>query len=163
PPRYFVVGVSPDGHIVAAMDTLGRVAHAWDAHTGTVLAELPNDGSEHPVLDFSADGRWLATGGGQDLPPFHTRPSPQALPLRGQHTRTLAFDPSGPGLVTGASEGDGSIWAIPSGGRLRHLREVGEPIDAVAFSPSGELVATASRDGAEQVWNAASGRVVSQL
>ncbi|HEX3482910.1 MAG TPA: protein kinase [Kofleriaceae bacterium] len=163
PPRYFAVGVSPDGLVVAAIDSQGKVAHAWDAHTGALLAEIPNDGSWNPALAFSADGRWLATSGGDDVRVFDTRTWTQALTLSGQHIRTLAFDPTGPRLVTGSSEGDASIWAIPSGQRLRHLRDVGEPIDVVAFSPSGELVVTASRDGAEQVWNAGSGHVVSQL
>jgi WD40 repeat protein len=127
-----------------------------------LLAELADDGSWNPALAFSADGRWLATSGGDDVRVVDTRTWTQAAHLAG-HIRALAFDPTGPRLATGSSEGDAAIWAIPGGERLRHLREVGEPIDAVAFSPSGELVVTASRDGAEQVWSAATGRVLSQL
>ncbi len=58
--------------------------------------------------------------------------------------------------------GDASIWTIPSGERLHHLREVGEPVDAVAFSADGRLVVAAIRDGAEQIWDAASGKLRSQ-
>jgi WD40 repeat protein len=44
-----------------------------------------------------------------------------------------------------------------------HLREIGEPVDALAFSPSGELVAVAGRDGAAQVFDATAGTLRSQL
>jgi WD40 repeat protein len=87
----------------------------------------------------------------------------QVFALPGPRVRTLSFDPTGPRLATGTFGGDASIWEIPSGARIRHLREIGEPIDGVAFSPDGELVVTASRDGAEQVWNARSGSVQSQF
>jgi WD40 repeat protein len=64
--------------------------------------------------------------------------------------------------VTGTAGGDAAIWSVLKGVRIRHLREVGEPVDRVAFSPSGELVVTASRDGAEQIWNARTGALQSQ-
>jgi WD40 repeat protein/serine/threonine protein kinase len=162
PRRYFVVATSHDGKLVAAIDSLGEVAHVWDAGTGVLLAELRNDASEFPSLTFSSDGRWLATSGGDDVRVFDTTTWAQPLTLAARHVHRLAFDPTGPRLVTGTSDGDASIWEIPSGARLRHLREVGEPVDAVAYARNGELVVTAARDGAEQVWDARTGRLRSQ-
>ena len=75
-----------------------------------------------------------------------------ALTIRGLRVRSLAFDPTGAHLVTGATTSGAAIWAVPSGARIWHLRDVGESIDAVAFSPDGRLVAAGSRDGAVQVW-----------
>jgi WD40 repeat protein len=161
-PRYGIVAASPDGKLVAAIDTVGEIAHVWDAGTGASLAQLRNDASEFPALAFSADGRWLATSGGDDVHVFDTITWARALTIPGLRVRQLSFDPSGPHLVTGGASGDAAIWAIPSGTRIRHLREIGEPIDAVAFAPSGELVVTASRDGTEQVWDARSGALRSQ-
>jgi len=63
PRRYYATALSPDGKLIAAIDTLGAVAHVWDAVSGAPLAELPNDASEVPALAFSADGRWLASSG----------------------------------------------------------------------------------------------------
>ena len=140
----------------------GAVAHVWDAATGAPLAELRNDASEFPGLAFSADGRWLATSGGNDVRVFDAQTWTQALTIRGPRIHSLSFDPTGPRLFTGATTGDAAIWAIPSGARIRHLRDIGEPVDAVAFSPDGQLVVAASRDGAEQVWQARSGKLQSQ-
>jgi WD40 repeat protein/serine/threonine protein kinase len=161
--RYAAVAMSPGGELVAAIDTQGEVADVWDAATGAPLAELRNDASEFPALAFSADGRWLATTGGNDVRVFDVQTRAPAVTLRGPGIHSLAFDPTGPRLLTGAATGDAAIWAIPSGARIRHLRELGAPVEAVAFSPDGQLVVAGSRDGAEQVWQAGSGALQSQL
>jgi WD40 repeat protein len=161
--RYYVVALSPDGKVVAAIDIAGAVAHVWDAGTGALLAELRNDASAFPSLAFSADGRWLAASGGDDVRVFDVQTWAQALTIAGPRIHSLSFDPTGPRLATGSTGGDAAIWAIPSGERIRHLREIGEPVDAVAFSPSGELVAVAGRDGAAQVFSATAGTLQSQL
>jgi|GEM_PF-3087544 len=162
-PHYCAVAVSPDGGLVAAINPRGDVADVWETATGILVAELPNDGSEFPAVAFSADGRWLATTGGNDVRVFDTHTRQRAVTLPGPRIHSLAFDPTGPRLVTGAATGDAAIWAIPSGERVRHLREFGESVDAVAVSPDGQLVVAGSRDGTEQVWRAASGELLSQL
>jgi WD40 repeat protein/serine/threonine protein kinase/uncharacterized membrane-anchored protein YhcB (DUF1043 family) len=161
--RYFLAAVSPDGRFVAAIDTRGDVAHVWDAVTGAPVAEIRNNSLESPGIAFSPDGRWLATTGGSDVHVLDARTWKPALAIRGPRIHRLAFDPTGARLVTGATTGDVSIWAIPSGARIRHLRDAGKSVDAVVFSPDGKLVASGSRDGAVQVWRARSGELQSQL
>lgn len=157
-PRYYALALSAG--LVAAIDARGAVAHVWDASTGAVLAELDCDGSEWPSIGFSADGRWLAAGGGDEVLVYDTRTWARAATLRGPQIRAIAWAPTEARLVTGSSSGDASIWELPGGTRLRRLREVGEPVDAVAWSPDGRLVATGARDGAVQVFGAA-GEIVS--
>jgi WD40 repeat protein len=153
--RYSAVAVS--SHLVAAIDGRGRVAHIWDAETGTRLAELENDASELALLAFSADGHWLAITGGDEVRVFETSTWRQVATIIGPRVRSLAFDPTSHHLAVGTYDGVASIWDVPSGAPLRSLREAGESVDAVAFSWDGMLVATASRDGTEQVWDAVSG------
>jgi len=160
--RYSLVAISPDNRLIAAIDWFGKVVHVWDACTGARLADLSGDGAEFPSLAFAADGSWLATGGGDDVRVFDTRRWSQSVTLAGPNIRAVSVDPTGSRLVTGSATGDVAIWAIPTGERIRHLREFGEPIDAVAFSANGKLVVTASRDGAEQIWDSGSGRLLSQ-
>jgi eukaryotic-like serine/threonine-protein kinase len=154
--------VAADSKLVAAIDLDGAVVHVWSTVTGVPLAELRNDATGFYSLAFSADGRWLATSGGNDVNVFDTRTWALVRTIPGPSIHSLSWDPSGPRLLTGSSSGDASIWTIPSGARIHRLRESGESIDAVAFSPSGELAVAASRDGTEQVWSAASGMLQSQ-
>jgi serine/threonine protein kinase/WD40 repeat protein len=161
--RYWMVAASPDGKVIAAIDTEGEVARVWDADTGVPLAELRNVAAEAPSLAFSSDGRWLATSGGDDVRVFDARTWAHTLTIAGPHIRRMVFDPTGPRLATVSAEGDAAIWTIPGGERVRHLREVGDPVDRVAFSPDGELVVTGSRDGTEQIWDARSGALRSQV
>jgi WD40 repeat protein/serine/threonine protein kinase len=160
--RYLYVAWSPDDRLVAAIDARGEVAHVWSARTGAPVAELRNDASEVPALAFSADGRWLATTGGDEVRVFDTSTWKQLATIPGPRIRGLSFDPTGPRLATGTLGGAASIWELPSGAQVRHLREIGEPIDAVAFAPDGQLIAIAETGGAEQVWNARSGALQSQ-
>jgi WD40 repeat protein/serine/threonine protein kinase len=161
--HYFMVALSSDGRLVAAINTRGDVAHVWDAMTGAPLAELHNDGLEFPGLAFSPNGRWLVTTGGGDVRVFDVRTWRQVARIRGPHIHRLAFDPTGARLATGAAAGDVSIWEIPSGARIRHLRDAGKSVDAVAFSPDGRLIAAGSRDGVVQIWRGESGALQSQL
>jgi WD40 repeat protein len=163
PSRYFVVALSPDDKLVAAIDTTGTVAHVWDAVSGAPLAELHNDGSNFPSIAFSADARWLATSGGDDARVFDTRTWAQALTLAGPRIGALSFDPTGSRLVTGSAGGDVTLWEIPGGARARHMREIGDPVDALAFSPDGQFVATGGGDGAAQIWDARSGALRNQI
>jgi WD40 repeat protein len=156
---YYIAAISPDGKLVAAIDAAGSSAYVWDSVTGAPLTQLRNDASGFPSIAFSADGHWLATSGGDDVRVFDVWTWTQVRTLAG---RRLSWDPTGPRLLTGSAEGDVSIWAFPSGSRLRRLRESGEQVNRIAFSPNGELVVVASEDGAEQVWDAASGKLRSQ-
>jgi serine/threonine protein kinase/WD40 repeat protein/cell division protein FtsB len=162
-PEYFVTAISHDGKFVAAINLSGSMAHVWDASTGAMLAELHNDPMDFPTLAFSPDGHWLATTGGNDVRIFDTRTWVAVLTIRGPRIRSMAFDPTGTRIITGALTGDASIWSIPGGARIQHLRDGKEPVDVVAFSPDAQLAVTGSRGGEVQVWRTGSGELQSQV
>jgi serine/threonine protein kinase/WD40 repeat protein len=159
---YFVVAVSPDRRFIAAMDTMGSVVDVWDAATGTPVIELPTTPAGFPTVAFSADGQWLAATGEAEVRVFETQSWRLASTISTPGIRQLALDPTGPQLVTGATTGDVSTWALPSGRRLQHLRDVGSAAYAVAFSLDGQFVTAGFRDGEAIVWRA-SGELQRQL
>ncbi|HEX7837581.1 MAG TPA: hypothetical protein VF469_08975 [Kofleriaceae bacterium] len=66
-PRYYIVAVSSDRRLVAAVTMTGEVTDVWAADTGARLSEISNlDASEYAAIAFSADAHWLATSGGGD-------------------------------------------------------------------------------------------------
>ncbi len=162
-PSYRTLAISPDGNVVAATDTVRAVVRVWDSRTGDVLAELANDAADTSALGFSHDGRWFASTGGNEVVVFDTKTWQPACKLAVTSVSSLSFDPTAPRLVTGTSQGDVSIWELPSGDRSQHLLQVGERIDHVVFSPDGALVATAAGDGAELIWQAQSGRLLTRF
>jgi WD40 repeat protein len=161
-PEYFVVAISPDRRFIAAMDKMGSLVDVWDAATGSPILELPITAAEFPRVAFSTDGHWLAATGGTDVQVFETQTWRLASTIRGPGIRGLALDPTGPRLVIGAATGDVSLWAMPGGTRLLHLRDVGTSANTVAFSPDGQFVAAGFRDGGAIVWHA-SGELQSQF
>jgi eukaryotic-like serine/threonine-protein kinase len=159
--RYYAVAMSSE--FVAAIDLMGRVAHVWNADTEEQIAELANDASELGMLAFSADGRWLATSGGDEVRVFDTATWKHAVTIAGPRVRSLSFDPTNHRLAVGTYDGIASLWEIPSAVRVRPLRAGGASVDAIAFSRDGALVATASRDGTEQIWDAKTGALFTQV
>jgi serine/threonine-protein kinase len=101
-PRYFVVAISPDDRLVAAIGLGGTATYVWNAATGAVLAELHQDSSDGPSLAFSADGRWLATAG-ENARVFDTRTWAEVRVIEGPGIRSVSWDPSGPRLLTGTA------------------------------------------------------------
>lgn len=159
-PRWYVVAATADGRRVAAVDTKGTVAAVWDAVSGAVLSEPMLRGANWPSVAFSADGRWLAAGGGAAVKVLDTWTWRLAAQL-GEQVRAIAWDPTGPRLLAGEATGEASIWGIPLAVRQPPHR-IGEVVTAVAFSPDGTRAAVAGEDGAERVLDVATGRILAQ-
>lgn len=149
-PRWYALAVSADR--IAAVDTKGTVAAVWSTD-GRVLVQLDLDGDGWPSVAFGPDGT-LAVSGGGSASLVDAAGRAHMLPVRRVHA--LAWGHADR-LITGSASGDVSIWSA-SGAPARHLREAGEPVDAVAYS--GDLAAVATRSGTEQIF-AASGALVS--
>jgi len=160
-PDFKRAAISSSGKFVAAMNRDGSVTRVWDAGSGKLAAELRDphpDGFLH--IAFSRND-YLAITGGNDAHVFAPRTWRRVLTVPGP-VHNLAFDARGR-LGTGSTAGDVSLFEIPSGQRLRHLRQSGESVESLAFSADGELVATGGRDGTMQVWWTGSGVLRSQL
>jgi WD40 repeat protein/serine/threonine protein kinase len=163
--EYFALSVSPDGTQAAAIDVTGAIVQVWDLREGKLIKELVTDGDPRkmPSLEFSHDGRWLATSAGGDVSVYDTATWQRQLTIAGSGVSSLSFDPTAPRLAIAMVRGDVSIWAIPGGTRVWQLRESGDRIHHVAYSPDGAFVVAAGGDGTDRIWNTRSGQLEVEL
>ena len=160
---YDTLALSPRGTEVAGLDSIGAVVAIWDLHSGALVHELAGNAvSKHSPLDFSYDGRWLATGAGAGVSVYNTT-TWERVQISGNDVTTLSFDPTSQRLATATAQGDVSIWSIPSGERQWHLRESGDRVLHVAFSPDGRFVVAAGKDGIDRIWNTRTGELQVEL
>jgi WD40 repeat protein len=150
------VAWSPDRRRVAC-GTLDRTVYVWDVETRT-SGLLEGFRRKVRELSWSANGRWLAVGGG---------PSPVAYSfidgeddveadaetrLRG-HERAVswtAFQPSGPRLASAGEDGLLMIWYLPAEAPAS-VTALGSEIGTASWSPDGRRIAVGCADGSVSV------------
>ncbi|MEO7731323.1 MAG: protein kinase [Kofleriaceae bacterium] len=160
---YRAGAISPDGKVVAAVDREAAMLHVWDVSSGKLLAMIANPTTQRVELAFSQDGHWLATISGDEAHVFETGTWKLTRTVPAPRLSRLAFDPTGPRLVTGTVSGDVAIWDVATGHRLQHLLEHGEEIRCLAVSPDGTFVAAGGLDGTELVWRVKSGALQARI
>ncbi len=108
---------SPDGKLFAAASSLGY-AQVWDAATWQPLATLGGFLKGAHTLAFSADGKRLAVGGGDNeaVKLWDTESWQDVFTLEGQGTGYMGvwFSPDGNTITWGNKSGALHIWSAPS-------------------------------------------------
>jgi len=139
------LGWSPEGSLACASDP---VVHLWtDGAEDRALGG--HDGAVN-ALDFSADGRWLATGGSDGVIVVTDR-SGVAVPLLLEgHTQAvwgLDFSPDGARLLSASRDHSVRVWDRATGALLETYTDHDDWVWDAAFSPDGARIATVSSDG----------------
>ena len=159
------VAFTPDGRNVITI-AFGGIAKLW-GETGAALPAF-KDSDRVYCFAFSADGRWLLTGGWDNTAQLRDGRSGEVIRSfrsggRGGSIRSVLFSKDGKNLLIGSSDNTATLWDTESGKALRTFVGHTGGVNSVAFSPDGKRILTASGDGAAKVWDVESGRELCSL
>ena len=141
-----------------------------DSDSGRILRRLRGHRGRIYTPGMSADGRLLATGGGDDKTVrFWSLPAGRALgaPLRFRRQLFEAqLSPDGRRMVVSLVDenyesGTVEVWDVRSRRRVRSVR-LAAFAGFTRFSPDGRLLAVGNRFGKTQVWSTASWKPVTR-
>lgn len=113
------------------------------------------------AVDFSPDGRLLASGAGDETLCLWDLATGKPLSILVGHddwVLDLAFSPDGRLLVSGSHDRTLRLWNPATGEHLRILEGHGDSVTSVAFSPDGRLLASGSQDKTLRLWDPATGK-----
>jgi WD40 repeat protein len=163
------IAVSPNGKWLAVSALFGQF-DLFDAATGKRVRSLKTEAGILAAA-FSADNRWLATGGygAIDIWDMHTlarvatfsRPSLREKELAWVYC--LAFSPDGRALVSGHGDKTVTRWDWKTGKILNHYRGHQRKVSRLALSPDGQRLISGSWDGSTRIWDVAGGKLLRTL
>jgi WD40 repeat protein len=156
-PRGISVGpISPDGTVVPTCERLTNVVNVWEISTGRKLATLEGHRSWATAMEYSRDGRTLATGGADTaVKLWDTTTWRELRTLEGHsgHITGIAFLPDGRQIATTASDGTTRVWDGPTGRELAVLRGHTGFLKGLLVAPDGRRLFTGDANGTIKVWD----------
>jgi WD40 repeat protein/tRNA A-37 threonylcarbamoyl transferase component Bud32 len=164
----FSVVFSRDGRYVlrSAQDQLSKhFVQVWDTETGSVQGSFADHVQDIWAIQFSPDGRTVATAG-SDYSMKLWNWNPPAIDAMPEIWRTespkvgfadrFTFSPNGAWLLTGGDDKTVRIWNAKDGTLLHTLEGHSGHVFAIAASPDGKLFASAGEDTTIRLWDATS-------
>jgi WD40 repeat protein len=155
------VAFSPDGKKIVTT-TSAQTAELWEVESGRLLRTFKGHRGYVIAASFSADGKWLATCGGNgdnSVKIWDIEKPAEPLELRG-HTNQIwcvAFSPDGQNIATASWDRTARVWDANTGEELVRFKRHHHNLTRVVFSPDGQRIATSSWDATARVWDAATG------
>jgi WD40 repeat protein len=150
------VSFSPNGKVLAAGMQDGSV-HFWYLATGDD-SEIRGYGTKVPLIEWSANSRYLATGAGSEAIVWDFTgkgpegSTPQELKGHTERIVTLAFQPDGPWLVSGGKDWRVSLWQPGKAEQAFDAHLTTSEVTVTRWSPDGRHVAVGEAKGKVSVY-----------
>jgi WD40 repeat protein len=148
-PSMWKLTFSPDSRVLFAAN------QAVDVATGKVLFSYAAS-DPYPQLAVTADGKWLATGAGNDVQRMSASTGEDAEPLTGHAARVVAVAASptrADEIASGDQRGQVIGWDLAKSAiRWRLDLKRGLLMQGLAYHPEGRLLATADSAGDVKLW-----------
>jgi WD40 repeat protein len=133
----------------------------WDADKGTILRRLTGFADRVVALDFSHDGKLLATGGGAatadgEIKIFDVASGKLAVEIKNGHSDTVfavSFSPDDKKLATCAADKFVKTFELPSGKFLKSFEGHTHHVLGVDWKADGKMLVSAGADNVIKVWD----------
>ncbi len=150
---------SPDGKTLASGAFQEVVL--WDADKGTIRRRLTGFADRVVALEFSHDGKLLATGGGApttdgEIKIFDAASGKLVVEIKGGHSDTVfgvSFSPDDKKLATCGADKFVKTFEIPSGKFLKAFEGHTHHVLGVGWKGDGKLLASAGADNVIKIWD----------
>ena len=145
---------TPSGDaVLSSLTTLEAPPLEFRGHT----ADLWN-------VDFSPDGRYLATGSDDKTARLWDVSTGETIRIFSGHTGEIYgvfFSPNGKTLLTGSADQTARLWDVATGETVQTFSGHEGGVEAGGFSPDGKTIVTAGSDDlTARIWDVASGETL---
>src|SRR4051812_26089118 len=151
--RINAIAFSPDDRLLAASDglpTRAGIVRLWEAASWKPSTNWEAHRDSIMALDFSHDGKLLATGAADKLAKIFEIPSGKELARfegHGGHLLALGFSPDDSMLATAGADKVLNFWDTKTREQKITVTKHPAPLTALAWAANGKSLVTASEDG----------------
>jgi len=133
----------------------------WDPETGALKQTIAGFADRVVALNYSPDGKYLATGGGPatedgEVKVFEAGTGKPILDLKSAHSDTVlgvCFSPDSTKLATCGADKFVKVWEVPTGKFLKSFEGHTHHVLDVGWKADGKFLASAGADNAIKVWD----------
>ncbi|MBI5532042.1 MAG: serine/threonine protein kinase [Deltaproteobacteria bacterium] len=156
------VAMAPDGLSIAATGDRPTI-RVLDVKSASERMVLTGHDQIVLDLDYSPDGRWLASGGDPTVRLWDAKTGRPHGVLRGHRApvRTVRFSPDGRWIASGGDDATIRLWDVASGRSIRIIEPLPDRVMAVAFHPDGQRLGVALSGGGVGIWSVTGERLAS--
>ncbi len=150
---------SPDGKYLASGSF--QEVNVWDVQTGALKQKLTSFADRVVTLDYSSDGKLLATGGGAPTEDGEVRlyemPEGKLLQeIKNSHSDQVfgvSFSADGKMLATCGADKFVKVWEVPSGKFIKAFEGHTHHVLDVGWKADGKLLASCGADNVIKIWD----------
>jgi WD40 repeat protein len=138
---------------------LGSIGYSefqlWDMQSLEPIRQLKGHDDLGSAVSYSADGKFLATGGTDKTVRIWNAANGKQLFVLKEHEaliRDVAFSPDSKTLASASRDNTIKLWNVVTGEELNTLKGHQNEVFQLAWSKDGKMLASGDRDGVIKLW-----------